>query len=254
MMRPKEESELEKRYKHGLKALAELGDGTSRFLKFRDGILRACEDARKYAKDDDFNEKERKRDAAFLKERKSLVAAARKLSKSFQRYPLQTRATLLHAQLGGRFGNLAGFDLSGTNIQHVDERFDKLLEAYIDTVSKDPYAKKGEFTHRFMVGPLVFQDAIDMHPSKINPSVTGLLFQLVLYMRRFTVGELDPTKISQCEPMPSYGDPRYKIVCDFINDALEKAMDENGARQRLEKLIENNSGIGFTDWPQNIAP
>ena len=253
-MRPKEESELEKRYEHGLKALAELDDGTSRFLKFRDGILRACEDACKYAKDDDWNEKERKRDADFLKKRKSLVAVAQKLSKSIQQYPLQTRATLLQAQLGGRYGDIGCMAAYGTSRGHIEERFGKLLDAYIDTVGNDPHAKKGKFMHRFMVGPLVYREAIDRHPARIDPSVTGLLFQLVLYMRRFTNGEPNPTNISQCEPMPDYGEPRYSIVCDFINDALEQAFDENAARQRLENLIVNNFGIGFSDWPQNIAP
>ena len=253
-MYPEEERALQERYEHALRALAELDDGTTRFLKFKDGILSACENARNYTRDDDWNEKERKRDADFLKSRKYLVAAAKKLKNSFQRYPLQTRGTLLQAHMGFRYGNLIGSDVFGTGSQQIEERFGKLLDAYIDTVGNDPFAKKGEYMHRFMVGPLVYKDVVDKHSARIDPSVTGLIFQLVLYMRRFTNGEPEPIKLSICEPMPNYGKPRYNIVCDFVNAALKKKYDEYGVRQRLVNLIADNFGIAFFDWPQNIAP
>ena len=251
-MTSREMRELEVRYEHGLQALSKLNDGSSRFLKLVAGILHACEDARRYSRDDDPNVRHRRNDAAFLEDKKTLVSAARRLSKSAREYRIQSAMTLFRALVKLRNKDLGVLALRGPGGVSVEEVFAQLLDAYAEALDAAPFAKEGDTLHRIMVGPLIFPEEVDSRSSRIDAAVTGLLFQLVLYIRRFIAGEPEPTHISQCEPMPDYGEPRYRIVCEFINDALGKATNEHSARQRLEKLIRTNPGIGFFAWPQNV--
>ncbi len=76
---------------------------------------------------------------------------------------------------------------------------------------------------------------------------TELLFELALWFRLYTSGR--PLRISQGEPMPQGGEPRFPIVCQFLEDALGVEIDEDNARNRLHRLIKDNSHIGLVDWP-----
>jgi len=49
--------------------------------------------------------------------------------------------------------------------------------------------------------------------------------------------------------MPQGGEPRFPIVCQFLEDALGVEIDEDNARNRLHRLIKDNSHIGLVDWP-----
>ena len=136
----------------------------------------------------------------------------------------------------------------------LNEYYIGLLDRYAEALRRDLLAKRGPFVHRFKVGPLIYPRPVDRHSARINVRAMGLLFQLVLYFRRFTHGIRSVGRLQNGERMPSYGEPYYDIASEFVNAATGKAFGTaSQARDRLDKFLAKNPGIGFGQWPRSLA-
>jgi hypothetical protein len=109
---------------------------------------------------------------------------------------------------------------------------------------KTPLAKAGAFNHRYQMNGLLHAEPIDGRRAKPRLS-TALLFKLILFTRVFTNA---PARAEIGGAMPNSGRPLWPIAVAFLGEALGEYATEKEAKDRLDKLIERNPGIGWGGW------
>jgi hypothetical protein len=201
-------------------------------------ILEACAGAERYiAGGGDEHQRQRKIDDDAIKDLPEQIAAIRAMRAFSRKYQRQAGLALMAAGFTGCGDSDKGKPL---NAAFVD-----MLTRYEKTLA-DFTRKGGPWMHRVSFANLIFPQSVDTR--KKHPTVaTGLLFQLVYYLRRFTSGEDQFGAYQTGESMPDCGQPHYEIANAFVLIATGEEILEPGAR--LRKLIKENPGIGVGGWP-----
>jgi hypothetical protein len=113
-----------------------------------------------------------------------------------------------------------------------------------ETNSATRTSVKGERSggpHRHIFGALSFPKRVDTVTRMPNPRITGLQFEMIFYMRRYT-GRLPTREIMTGDPLPSCGRPYYDILAEFSRSAIGHFPTDNGAA--FKKALRTYSATG----------
>ena len=214
---------------------------------FCEQLLIACENARLWKPETDDNKQRQERDVAFNEEARRQAPHLRSFAALCRRYPDQTGRVLLRIFQDGTMGHQKGF---GIGPQH--KALARLLETLAAELERPGGVKSGGWVHRSTVANLDFNQPIDSRLRAEMPE-TALLFELVLRFRLFTAtGE--PPLLQRGQPMPPSDQrryqPRYKLVCEFMQAALGCSTTEGEAKNRLFALLKRNPRIEWVPWPK----
>jgi hypothetical protein len=122
-----------------------------------------------------------------------------------------------------------------------------LLEAVAAELGESQRLAPGWASERHQVGPLFYPEPLTGTARPLDPLVTGLLFQLVLYLRLFT-GKDPGLRMLRGREMPKIGKPNYAVACKLLKASLDVDLDPGEARRRIDGLVKRNPGIRFDGW------
>ncbi len=228
--------EFERRYRRSIKLFDtefadQLEDKRAGLLY---GIITNCELARKF----DWTPEQRSRqaDRNALNEAKNVAKHARKLAQYFHAYPWQ----LTFALMGGILKS--GIHLRIKEDQHSIEvgvalspshsiRLAKLLTEVANEVEKGNLAaKRGPFTHRTRHGPLNYTKPIENNADLPKPATALAIYLSFLFRKHSLDGEIF---LQPGETIPAGGRPRWKLVRQFVSDALNVDSDFKDAASKV---------------------
>jgi hypothetical protein len=201
-------------------------------------VLEACRSAENYiASNIDENKTFRRNDAAARRSLRDQDKAILTLSAFAREHDRQSGFALALASFRGRGEQDEGKNLSVAFIDMLSD-----YQRALATTTR----KAGPWIHRVVCANLIFPKPID--DRRRHPSVgMGLLFHLVLLLRNYTADMQSFARHQPGEPMPSHGDPHYRLAGDFVHVATGEEIRNPGAS--LRKLIKENSGLGLVQWP-----
>lgn len=216
-------------------------------------VIEACVDAKNYCSRTDPSRTSRDLDTDFL----SALSRHREQVKQVGQF-IHRHAGRLGPALK-QMHRVGGIRVCFQARQPLGDAWSALLFAYaaaLDT-SRLP-ARQGPYAHRFREGPLDFAEPIDgRRGPHIKAAQTGLLFQLALYFRRFSLGVDGETLgyIQTGEPMPANGKPCWDL-CGEILSALfgEPVPAADDLRRGLGKLLKRYPHLTFVGWPRGSEP
>jgi hypothetical protein len=103
--------------------------------------------------------------------------------------------------------------------------------------------KQAEGLHFHVLGPLHFPARIDI-VRQPNARITGLQFELVFHLRRYSAHKLS-REIRTLDKLPEFGDPLYRIVGEFLKCAANhfppEDRDELKRRDKAKGIIDGEA-------------
>jgi hypothetical protein len=220
-------------------------------------IIEACGNAAAWRAEDDPSEIERRRHSDFVEfGLPSMLAATRKLRHLTENESYRSgfddlaSAPLKSVGITSDILRSAGheYDASqhqaGPFLRRLLAALEGRLETELSPRERTTVGNQARNARRHILGPLRLPKPI----GKRTPDArfTGLTFQLVFYIRRYT-GEKKTRAITMLDRLPSVGLPRYDVVAQFTKAALGKFSADNG--HRFEKaLASNQAGGGRVTW------
>lgn len=167
---------------------------------------------------------------------------------ALKRTPGLTSAAMIR---GIEFLRENGISLVPDHPMPAEQLADTLLDA-LDRGFTGPVPGRGHgaFLERTRFGCLDYPTTRE----GISKSATAelmLLFCLVLHFRLYSEGR---TRLDVGEPMPTTGEPRYKLAANIVQLIFPKSkiLDAKGAEGRLTQLLAGNIGILWMPWPHDI--
>ena len=128
-----------------------------------------------------------------------------------------------------------------------------------DRFSLEPAkVNKNSFAHWRQHGALLYPKVLDNQSQRELPQINSLLFSLVFLFRQFTDNSTDDNWFkTKFGPMPSTGNPNYKLVTKLINATnefanppfLSERLNHDQVKMRIKRLVDND--IQLSSW---IAP
>jgi len=109
------------------------------------------------------------------------------------------------------------------------------------------------FTNR-VTGSLEYPEAIHLKRSKPDSAINQLVFELALLFKQWTVSQTTDLP-DVCEWFDG-GEPRYAIVAEFVNVAIDipdRGFSDRKAKDRIRDLLSNHPGIRYVEWRPTIA-
>jgi hypothetical protein len=214
-------------------------------------VIEACTEARRYRLTygtSDPPARRRQRDTEVLGGLESHRKAVRRVANFIRRYPEYIGQALKQMH------RVEGVSISFREKTSLADAWYRLLNAYEEALAPERVpAKRGPFVHRSRIGPLDFGASVDrQRGARIDAVQTGLLFQLVLYFRRYTSGKEGAALgyMQTGEPMPAQGDPCWLVCGELLAATLDTeilAPDDLG--RRLNKLLQKHPKLSFVGWP-----
>ena len=254
---------VERRYPSFVNAVTKHNEFTHNFWIYFWSCIDSAEKARawKFATENgilDPNERDRQRDTEYLKSLEAQISAARRLAKHIERFPdkaawafgaalLRLKEDLGSVPLLTLTSEPEGVNRFGYGPGTVPHVMAAMLNYYAEQIEQEPLAKAGPFMHRFQLGPLLFEEAIDKRSARADPSITGLLFELTLFARRYT----SQSNIILCSgtKMLRSGRPLSHVAVALIGDTFDVHLSEREAGDRLHQLLKRNPGVSWIGWP-----
>jgi hypothetical protein len=244
-------SEMRARLEHA-GALPALRDALGNYqpdliLDLQNCVVTACVDAQQYKlTGTDAYQKRRDSDRKVSKRISGQLKAIQKLQDFIQDHNRYVRNALVAMKLRNALSH------SDDKDEDITESWNAVLGNYGRSLQKAIPAKQGPFLHRFQIGPLRYVKPVDnVRGKRPNAAEAGLLFQLVLYFRRFSHGEKNFAVILGHDEMPvGIGRPHYEVCAKLLGAALNvRSRRPETVRKRLEELLKYNEGISFSGWP-----
>jgi hypothetical protein len=250
------------RYPSAVIELEKVNDGSLRFWLFVWQCIECAEKARAWqrAMEDgaaDSNEAARRMDIEYAGTIHRIVKATRQVAAHMTRYPRQAAWALGYAELAIKAEDkIVPLNTATTTADLVNpfgygqgtsqDVVARLLDHYADLLEKAPLSKSGPFMHRFQLGALHFEEAVDRRPSRPEAVVTSLLFGLVLFAREYTSEGCASLQFPV--KMPREGRPLWPLAVAFLGDALDEHLDEKAAQIRLSGLLSRHPSAGWVEW------
>lgn len=224
-------------------------EGAENFDKVAALMVRACDRAVAWQADADPYAIQRQEDQRFLTSGlPSMVAAVAKLQGLADKHERCFDAVVWRAVratgITPDMMRTAGYD-SGAGGQ--GGRFMRALLASLhDQLEAETHpdtrrAIKGKDTggiQRHVHGPLRYPEIVD-GARMPDARITGLQFELVFYLRRYTAGR-KAREIGIDDTLPTFGRAHYDIVAEFTGAALDHFPVDNG--EAFAKAMKSNTG------------
>ena len=245
-------------------ALLRAGDNERQFNRFLKELEGACENARRYRDQDQRILREKRHQGQSDKELAPVSRAIWQLTKYLNDYPqisdrqLQMAALLSEVMLQGPSGDtgfsalLARFLTEFRN--QVDDRTGRIHPA-------DPVGR--QIGNLLYPGPPKTEeypegddpDAQPTTPTDPPDVETMLAFELALRFRRWSLGQglVEFETGDDAFSMPTGGNPRYRLVSEWVEATLGETVGDAAIKKRLEKLL-GRSAVQLTSWPVDPQP
>ncbi|SIO51164.1 hypothetical protein SAMN05443247_06894 [Bradyrhizobium erythrophlei] len=216
-------------------------DDNNEFATLSRLLMRASEKAAAWNQDLDPHERQRRADQSFLDSgAPSIVTKLKGVIDLADEHPdaFDAVAAKAVAAIGitPKMMDEAGFVFNATSGSRSGPFMRSVLlilhrEFEKETNSATRTSVKGEKSggpHRHIFGPLSFPKRVDTVTRMPNPRITGLQFEMIFYMRRYT-GLLPTREIVTGDALPSCGRPHYDILAEFSRSAIGYFPTDNGA-------------------------
>ncbi len=130
--------------------------------------------------------------------------------------------------------------------------FDEFMKALDESFQRDDVKgiRSGSYLHRYQSGTLLYSTPIDLHTSREDAALNGLIFSLAFHFRRATNGKQE-LPWNNGQPMPDVGEPRIPLIAQYawlVFPNRREKITEDRIRDRLKHLIAK--GATMSSWPK----
>lgn len=193
-------------------------------------------------------------DSQYLIDRRRAHPAIKKLRYLVKHYPNYVgwevaRATAICSTRNPQ--NHPKLSWVGTSPTSLSLIFDEFLKALDESFQRKdlPGVLRGSYLHRYQSGTLLYSKPIDLHTSRGDAALNGLIFSLAFHFRRATNG-MQALPWNNGQPMPDVGKPCIPLIAQYAWLAFPNRREEITEDKIRDRLKHLGKCATLSSWPK----